>query len=44
MRLLVYPASREVSGFARYKDLLTEYDEVSLCAPRGWCNEGDDFS
>lgn len=44
MRLLVYPASKEVSGFARYKDLLMEYDEVGLCAPRGWCNEGDDFS
>lgn len=44
MKLLIYPASKEVSAFARFNELITEYEEVSFCIPKGWADDGDDFS
>lgn len=44
MRLMVYPASNEISSFARYREMLKDIDSLSLVVPRGRGKEGEDFS
>lgn len=43
MKLLIYPVSKHVSPLVRYGNLLN-FDQVALCAPKGWCRDSDDFS
>lgn len=44
MNLLIYPTSKNVQALIRYSDLVTKYSKTTLCAPKGWCKENDDFS
>lgn len=43
MKLMIYPASKEVSAFARYPEMLKEYNEVAFVTPKGWGVHGEDF-
>ncbi len=44
MRLMVYPASKEVSALARHQNLVKDFDEVVFVTPNHIANDGDDFS
>ena len=44
MRLMVYPASKEVSALARYRNLIKDFDEVVFVTPNHIAKDGDDFA
>lgn len=44
MRLAIFPVSSECSIFARYSDMLQEYNDVSFLIPKGLGSNGEDFS
>ena len=44
MRLMVYPASKEVSALARYRNLIKDFDEAVFVTPNHIAKDGDDFA
>lgn len=43
-KLLIYPYDKDMVSIARYKDLLIDYELVSLIGPKGWGYDGQDAS
>ena len=44
MKWMVYPASRYVSVLARYREMISDCEEIRFVIPNGWGADGADFS